>query len=68
MKRLGARAVIVAALVVASAIMVGRLPGQNGRRPPVPLPVRQSGLITIDYPAEGSIFPPDISAPTAASL
>jgi len=56
--------VIVAALVAAAASVVGRLPGQDGLRSPVPPPVPQLGLITIDYPAEGSIFPPEISAPT----
>jgi len=63
-KRVGARLLIVGALVAASAIAVERLPGQNGLRPPVSPPVRQPALITIDYPAEGSIFPPEISAPT----
>jgi hypothetical protein len=63
-KRVGARFLIVGVLVAAAAVVVGRLPEQNGLRPPVQPPVRQPGLITIDYPAEGSIFPPEISAPT----
>ncbi|MGA3027879.1 MAG: hypothetical protein ABSF98_24250, partial [Bryobacteraceae bacterium] len=41
-----------AALLVASAALVERLAAE---RP---------AAITVDYPAEGSIFPPDISAPT----
>jgi len=45
-------ALLGAALLAASAALVERLGAQ-----------RPAG-ITVDYPAEGSIFPPDISAPT----
>lgn len=64
MKRVDARLLFAGALVAASVILVGRLPGQNGPRSLVSAPARQPAQITIDYPAEGSIFPPDISAPT----
>jgi tetratricopeptide (TPR) repeat protein len=48
------------ALLGATAIVVVLQAGQSGVRstPPEPVP------ITIDYPAEGALFPPDISAPT----
>jgi tetratricopeptide (TPR) repeat protein len=39
------------AVLVAAVAILGRLPGQDH-------------LITIDYPGEGSVFPPDVSAPT----
>ena len=52
MKRLRARLLIAGAVVVASAA-VAVLPA-----------LQQPAQVTIDYPAEGSIFPPEITAPT----
>ena len=47
---------IVGAVAVGSVALVQRLPGQRGS--PVTAP------ITIDYPADASVFPPEIAAPT----
>src|ERR1017187_3325276 len=47
---------IVGAVAVGSVALVQRLPGQRG------LPV--TAPITIDYPADTSVFPPEIAAPT----
>jgi tetratricopeptide (TPR) repeat protein len=54
-KRLGARVLIIGVVVVAPVAVLERLAAQHGPRP---------APITIDYPAEGSIFPPEITAPT----
>jgi Flp pilus assembly protein TadD len=51
----GARAFLVGLAVIVPALLLERLPAQ-----------RASGLatITVDYPEEGSLFPPEITAPT----
>jgi len=53
--RRDARAFLVGLAVIAPALLLERLPAQ-----------RASGLatITVDYPEEGSLFPPEITAPT----
>jgi tetratricopeptide (TPR) repeat protein len=48
------------ATIVTSALVAGRLPAQNSPQ----AAAAPSAPITIDYPAEGSIFPPEITAPT----
>jgi len=82
-KRLGARILIIGAVVVAPVVVLERLGAQHGPRTAgLPFveqaagaPTGDSSLssrpagarlapITIDYPAQGSIFPPEITAPT----
>ncbi len=46
------------------AIVVGRLAAQQGPRAAIPSSTKPLAPITIDYPAEGSVFPPEIPAPT----
>jgi tetratricopeptide (TPR) repeat protein len=49
---------------VASAFVVQRVSAQHEPRTAPTTPAAQLAPVTIDYPAEGSIFPPDISPPT----
>jgi Flp pilus assembly protein TadD len=56
----GTRIVLGAALVVVTVFVGWRLL----RRSTAPASPATAGTITIDYPAEGSIFPPDFAAPT----
>ncbi len=64
MKRLRARLLIAGVVVVASATVVGRLAARHGPRTVVLPALQQPAQVTIDYPEEGSIFPPEITAPT----
>ena len=80
MKRPGACILIVGTLVVGQAVVVERFAAQYPPSPPpvervTSAPLVSSSLspsaedarlapITIDYPAEGSVFPPEITAPT----
>jgi tetratricopeptide (TPR) repeat protein len=82
-KGLGARILIIGAVVVAPVVVLERLAAQHGARtgelpfvePAASVRAADSSLssrpggarlalITIDYPAEGAIFPPEITAPT----
>ncbi|RPI22434.1 MAG: hypothetical protein EHM61_22305, partial [Acidobacteria bacterium] len=58
MKRLGPLTVVVALVLVQSGLWIQRLEALHGdsAKPLTP--------ITIDYPADGSIFPPEITSPT----
>jgi tetratricopeptide (TPR) repeat protein len=64
LKRVEACLCIMGALVVASAVMAERLVAQHGQRTAFLSPGGQPAPIMIDYPADGSIFPPEIPAPT----
>jgi len=60
---LGGWLLVLAAGAVGSAVAIERLGGATATRatevvPPAPVP------IVVDYPQDGSIFPPDIAAPT----
>jgi len=61
MKRSHARTIISAGLIAAATLVAWRIGERHygGQAPPAK-PV----LITIDYPTEGSIFPPEFPAPT----
>ncbi|HYK91706.1 MAG TPA: tetratricopeptide repeat protein [Acidobacteriota bacterium] len=59
MRRVGALALIVGATSVISALLVERLAAQNNSAP-----VAQPATIVVYYPLEGSVFPPEIIAPT----
>jgi tetratricopeptide (TPR) repeat protein len=64
LRRWGASVLFIGVIVVTPAVVMERLQGQSQPRAaalPVAVPVAQ---IAIDYPAEGSIFPPDMVAPT----
>ena len=61
MKPSGARSIIIAGLIAVAALMVLRI-GQRRFRGEAPL--EKPFPITIDYPADGSIFPPEFPAPT----
>jgi len=63
-RRVQARLLIAGALVAASVALVMALAAQNGVRTEVPPAAQQPALITIDYPADGSLFPPEITPPT----
>ncbi len=55
---------ILFGLIVPYAVLVEQLaPGSSPGSSPSPLG-EQLAALTIDYPAEGSIFPPDMAAPT----
>ena len=55
MKRRGARAFLVGLAAIAPALLLERLAAQRGSA---------LAAITVDYPEEGSLFPPEITAPT----
>ncbi len=55
---------MVSTATMTYAIVVGRLAAQQGPRAAVPSSTKPLAPITIDYPAEGSVFPPEIPAPT----
>ena len=68
MKRLGARILVITigAAVMALGLAIERVAAQQGARA-TGLPAEKAlAPITIDYPAEGSIFPPEFIAPTFA--
>jgi Flp pilus assembly protein TadD len=60
MKRPNARTITAAGLVVVAALLAWQRAGRRFRTlaPSKPVP------ITIDYPADGSVFPPEFPAPT----
>jgi Flp pilus assembly protein TadD len=61
MKRSHTRTIIAAGLLIATVLVTWQI----GRRHfPGRFPFGKTGSITIDYPAPGSIFPPEFSAPT----
>ena len=61
MKRSSTRSLLAAGLVVVTALLGWRL---VRRHPSSQAPLAPPGSITIDYPADGSIFPPEFPAPT----
>jgi Flp pilus assembly protein TadD len=61
MRRLRARSVILVGLATVAALVAAGIAARQLRRQ---APPSKPGVITIDYPAEGSIFPPEFSAPT----
>ena len=63
MRCLGACLIIMGTIVVAPAI-AGRYSAQYSPRQDVSPGEASMALITIDYPLEGSVFPPDMAAPT----
>ena len=62
-KRLGVRVLILGGVVVGPALAAERLAAGHSRRTVLPV-VQPPARITIDYPAEASIFPPEITPPT----
>ena len=64
MKRVEARLFVASAIAMASVFVVRQLAAQHGFQAAPPTSAAQPSAITIDYPAEGSIFPPEISPPT----
>jgi Flp pilus assembly protein TadD len=61
MKRSSTRSLLTAGLVVVTALLGWRL---VRRHPSSQAPLAPPGSIIIDYPADGSIFPPEFPAPT----
>ena len=61
MKRSGKRTILWAGLVMVTALAVWQLTGRHSR---VQASLGEPRPITIDYPAEGSVFPPEFPAPT----
>lgn len=59
MERSRVRVIIYAAMVLIAALVTWQIIIRYSRSQ-----ASTPGLITIDYPVEGSIFPPDIAAPT----
>ena len=64
MVRMSQRLMLVPCLLL--ALVAGRSDGveARGSQAARPSPARTTAAITIDYPAEGSIFPPEITPPT----
>jgi len=63
-RQFGAGALTIGVVVVTLVLVVERLGGQHGPGTTASPPGVPLAQITIDYPAEGSIFPPEIVAPT----
>ena len=61
MKRLNTRIIIAVGLLALASLVAWQLAKRHVRRHG---PVAAMGSITIDYPAQGSIFPPEFPAPT----
>ena len=59
MNRSIARALVVSALIIAAAAIAWRIAVQKSL-----FTNKSLATITIDYPAGGSIFPPEFPAPT----
>jgi Flp pilus assembly protein TadD len=59
MKRSNTRSITAAGLVMVAALVAWQI-----RHSPRQVSSVQPGSITIDYPAEGSVFPPELPAPT----
>ncbi len=59
MRRIGALVLTMSAAIACSALL-GELPAAQNN----PARAQQPATITIDYPLDGSIFPPEITAPT----
>ncbi len=58
MRRVGLSLLFLGATLVPAGLLVGLIPAAESARPTA------AQEITVDYPAEGSIFPPEITAPT----
>ena len=61
MNRSSARLVILAGLVIVAALVAWRIAPRHFRRQVF---LGEPGAITIDYPGEGAVFPPEFPAPT----
>lgn len=61
MKRPSARTVVLPPLGMIAALVAWQIAERQSSRP---APSGEPGSIAIDYPAEGSIFPPEFPAPT----
>jgi Flp pilus assembly protein TadD len=61
MKRSNARSITAAGLAVVAALGAWGIARGHFRRP---VSFAEPGSITVDYPAEGSVFPPEFPAPT----
>jgi len=61
MNRTSARSATIAGLVTVAALVAWQLATRRTRRP---APLRGADAITIDYPNEGALFPPELPAPT----
>jgi tetratricopeptide (TPR) repeat protein len=61
--RFAVRNCVIAALIIATAALTARLAAQHSPRAALPAAAEQPARITIDYPPEGSIFPPEFPAP-----
>ncbi|MBN1606742.1 MAG: tetratricopeptide repeat protein [Polyangiaceae bacterium] len=61
MKRSHTRTIVAGVLVVAATLVAWQV---GKRRFPAQFPFGKMGSITIDYPAQGSIFPPEFPSPT----
>ena len=64
MRRAGIYLLITTAAIVTSVAIVGLVAAQQSPRSAVSLSAAELARIAIDYPADGSIFPPDMTAPT----
>ena len=58
----GVRLFLIGAAAACAAILAGRLGAQ--RTSPQPVVSGLAGAIVVDYPLSGSVFPPEIAAPT----
>ncbi len=61
MKRSRKRTILGAGLVTVTALAAWQVAGRHSRKQAA---VGEPGPITVDYPAEGSLFPPEFPAPT----
>jgi len=61
--RFAIRNCVIAALIIATAALAARLAAQHSPRAALPAAAEKPARITIDYPPEGSIFPPEFPAP-----
>jgi tetratricopeptide (TPR) repeat protein len=64
LKRVAVWLLILGTVIVTSAVVAGQLAAEHNARRAVLSLTEQPAPIIIDYPAEGSIFPPDMTAPT----
>ncbi len=64
MRRVGAGLLVLGTGALLSGSAVERLTPGNGARPTASTLPQPPATILVDYPEEGSIFPPDIASPT----
>ena len=58
------RAIAGAAFALAAVLAMHQLAAQRRPEEAAPPPVDRPAAITVDYPSEGSVFPPDFAPPT----